>query len=305
MRVGIIGKFPRESWCVGLAEAFINIGHTVLTSELTANREHHVRVAQNSDLMIVIKGSAMTHDHIRQLIRVCPGKNLFYTGDSITCGPGNRVEAIGMRALMFDHVALTGYEGCAWVREVDPEKPLAQIYQGVRHEVYQPRPPWDQHLTTEGVCFLGHYYHQDGGRREKIAHLEKDFKVLRSNDIYMEQAAERYFLWAVSPNFICGELTSSRVLRVMASGGFMLTETNKDIRRSFSNGIELATFDGSLKDLTSKVRYFMGDIKARRRIAERGRRKAKEYTWERQAQKMLDFVGGSVVADGAASDFIR
>lgn len=303
MRVGIVGKFQRDSWCLGLADALTNLGHTVMTCEFLTEDAIKFKLAETSDLLIMIKGNNLSERLLRRMVDLCPGTTLFYTGDSITCGPGTRTETIGKKALLFDHVALTGKEGCEWIQKVAPSMPLAQIYQGVRHGVYKPPDEHKSyHLKTEGVCFLGHFYPGDGGRATKIGRLKQEFDVLRSHNIYMEDAADRYYRYAVSINFNCGELTSSRVLRVMASGGFMLTEANADVIRSFNDMHDLGVFKrGDVKDMIKQTRFYMRNKGLRRTIALNGMEKSKQYTWEIQAQKMLDFVfDGKRVVDGAA-----
>jgi len=66
-----------------------------------------------------------------------------------------------------------------------------------------------------------------------------------------------------------------RVLDIMACGGFVLTNRQREIEENFQDGVEIVMFD-SLEDGMDKIDYYLSYEEERREIAEAGKRKV----WE-------------------------
>jgi spore maturation protein CgeB len=158
------------------------------------------------------------------------------------------------------------------------------------------------------LCFLGSsHYKGDGGRRAKFKAISSaGYPMYRSKRIYHEEAADYYWNSAICPNFSCGDITSNRVMRVLSSGGFCLTESNADIRHSFTDGQELAMFnEGDIQHMMKQIKYYMGQPKLRHEIAMRGHEWTRDKSWTQQAEKMVRFIRGEdVPADGAAGEYV-
>jgi spore maturation protein CgeB len=128
---------------------------------------------------------------------------------------------------------------------------------------------------------------------------------------FLEKASKLYYNTHVNLNFNCGDITSNRVMRIMASRGFCLSQANADIKHTFTNGEELVWWDepegqeidsGAMIDLARK---WLADEQGRLRVAEAGYEFAKEFTWVNQMEKIVRFVGGEAIpADGAAQPYI-
>ena len=81
-----------------------------------------------------------------------------------------------------------------------------------------------------------------------------------------------------------------RVLDIMGSGGFVLTNYQSEIAENFVDGEELAVYS-SLEEAVDKCRYFLSNDRERERIAEKGYQKVKsDFTYEKRIQEMLSIV---------------
>ena len=86
-----------------------------------------------------------------------------------------------------------------------------------------------------------------------------------------------------------------RALEVMGAGGFLLSNRQPEIEENFTDGADCVMYD-SIEDAFSKVQYYLEHEKERQEIAANGHEKAKEFTYEKQFQKMLDIVFNSCQA---------
>ncbi|GAG11620.1 unnamed protein product, partial [marine sediment metagenome] len=161
---------------------------------------------------------------------------------------------------------------------------------------------------NKSICFFGlDSYDGDGGRFEKIQALrEAGYAVRTDQGCFHEKAAKAYWESAISLNPVCGDITSNRLIRILSSGGFCLTEQNADILHSFSEGVELATFRrGDIEHLLKQAEYYMRHPALRREIGLAGHEWAKTRSWAYQAEKMIQFVQGkNIPADGAAGEYV-
>ena len=267
--------------------------------------------AESCDTVLIGKGTTIPMGVFRLMIAKCPDTT-FLTFDSVSgngCGPPGRPIELGPRGLLCDRILLTGTEGARWFREQGYRGRIAQIYQGCRHSIWKPG-----ELPRENqdrLCFLGSgNYKGDGGRRPKFKTIRgTGFPMYYHRRTYHKDAAEIYWNSAICMNFCCGDITSNRVMRVLSSGGFMLTEGNKDIEATFENGNQLAWFpfqDGSPhRDMVEKIRYYMDRPKLRHEIAMRGHEWTRNWGWAQQAEKMVRFIKGEdIPADGAAGEYV-
>jgi hypothetical protein len=158
------------------------------------------------------------------------------------------------------------------------------------------------------MCFFGlDSYTGDGGRAKKVQALRQaGYSVRTGQRCFHEKAAKAYWESAISLNFVCGDITSNRLVRILASGGFCLTEQNADILHSFSEGRELATFrQGDIEHLLEQAEYYMQRPALRREIGLAGHEWAKTRSWAHQVEKMVQFVQGkNIPADGAAGEYV-
>jgi hypothetical protein len=167
------------------------------------------------------------------------------------------------------------------------------------------------------LAFLGTLHYQgDGGRREKFNALKNaGFKLHTGKKTFHQAASSLYYNSAICLNFVCGTpgegispvgITSNRLVRLLTSGGFALTERNSDIDYSFEDGNQLAKFDFDDPDhCVEKAQYYMNRPDERREIARRGWEWSEDWGWDQQMDKMTRFIGGEdVPADGAAGEYV-
>lgn len=269
--------------------------------------EHVARQSEDCDTVMIGKGTVIPMDIYKNMISMCPDTT-YLTFDSISgkgCGPPNRPIECGPRGLMCDRILLTGTEGARWFRQHGYEGRIGQVYQGCRHHIWKPGvlPRENQNR----LCFLGSgHYRGDGGRRAKFKAIKNaGYPMYYSRRIFHEEAAKVYWNSAICANFSCGDITSNRVVRILSSGGFCLTESNADIEHSFTDGQELAIFKkGNIPHMLDRIRYYMDKPKLRHEIAMRGHEWTRDKSWTHQAEKMVRFIRGeNVPADGAAGEY--
>jgi len=217
-------------------------------------------------------------------------------------GKGSRATVVGPRGMACTRIVCTGTEATKWYRENGYRGRIAQIYQGYRAHIWK---PGDAPRTGQKhLSFLGSFYKGDGGREARINLLRKHgFTVLYRNNLFHEQAASVYWNSAICLNFSSWDCTSNRVIRIMASGGFLLTEGNRDVEASFERGNQLDWFT-STNELLEKVKFYVQNPELRHQIAERGHNWAKDKSWTEQMGKVVRFIQGEEFCDGAAKEYI-
>ncbi len=269
--------------------------------------EHVIKKASSFDTVLIGKGSTITMDVLRTITENCD--TTYWTPDSVGgdgCGPPGRPKEVGARGLLCSRIICTGTEGARWFRRNGYTGRLAQIYQGCRHRIWKPGNYPRQNQSR--LAFLGTAnYNGDGGRRLKFQAIKNaGMSLFHSRRIFHEEAAGIYWNSAICPNFVCGDITSNRLTRILASGGFCLTEGNADIDHSFTDGKEVAMFPfQNIPKMIEKIQYFMARPELRDEIAMRGHEWTKDKSWNHQMEKMVRFIGGEdVPADGAADKYV-
>jgi spore maturation protein CgeB len=83
---------------------------------------------------------------------------------------------------------------------------------------------------------------------------------------------------------------SPRVFEAMACGGFVLSDSQKDVLALFKDGEHLVTF-GDGKDLADKIKPFLQCPEERKRIAAAGRREVlNKHTYTHRMQNLLSLI---------------
>ena len=282
-------------------------GEAKIDPSTPAYADNIIRRAEGFDTVFIGKGSSIPLDQFRRITENCD--TTYWTPDSVGgngCGPSGRPKDIGVRGLLCSRIICTGTEGASWYRQNGYEGRIAKIYQGCRHRLWKPGtlPRENQ----DRLCFLGSsHYNGDGGRRPKFKAIKNaGFKMYYSKRVFHEAAAEVYWNSAICANFSCGDITSNRVVRILSSGGFCLTESNADIEHSFTDGQELATFKtGNIPHMLDRIKDYMERPKLRHEIAMRGHEWTRDKGWDQQMDKMVRFIGGEdIPASGAAGEYV-
>ena len=287
----------------GMVEGFIEAGHEwdYIKEPCTSPGyvDTVVNRAKDFDTVFVSKGTHIPFKSFQAITDRCDVT--YWTADSISRIP----DQLGTLALLCNRVIVTGTEGARWLRENGYNKRIAQIYLGCRQYVWKPGTLPRAH--QDRACFLGtRRYTRDGGRGEKLdAIQESGIPILLSASTMHENAAAAYWNSAVCLNFVSGDITSDRVVRVLSSGGFCLTERNADIDFSFTGG-ELATFESeNTEHMLEQLRFYLDRPDLREEIAARGYEWSRSMTHKNQMDKMCRFIAGEdVLPDGAAGEYL-
>ena len=330
MKVAILAPFnDKRSTIYGVLDGLRAGGHTWVEIETNKNalvKSHSyvnyvTSLAEGCDTTIIGKGTVIPLGVYTALVNALPDTT-YLTFDSVSgngCGPPGRPDEIGKRGLLCDRILLTGSEGARWFRNNGFKGRIAQIYQGCRHSLWRPQNLDAARTAQNMISFLGSAnYKGDGGRRAKISGLAKaGFHVHHNKRTFHKDASTLYYNSGICLNMVCGTwgeghtpvgLTSNRLVRLLTSGGFTLSERNTDVVASFEEGNQLVTFDfGDVPDLLEKAAYWMDKARAKERleIARRGWEWSANWGWDQQIEKMIRFIDGDAVpADGAASPWV-
>ncbi len=83
---------------------------------------------------------------------------------------------------------------------------------------------------------------------------------------------------------------SLRILDIMASGGFLLSNAQPELLEYFEEGKDFAAYRDEL-DLVEKASYYLKHEEERRAIAARGKWKTEKYfTYQNQFKKMFEII---------------
>ena len=316
------GERRPTGFLFGLVEAFKSLGHTcdtVATSgePLKVNKWDRRRIncqqfvanivarSQDYDTVFISKGGTIDmlwYEQIAEKVH----DTTFFDMDPTSgngCGPPNRPEVIGARGLLCTRIIATGTEALRWFRQNGFTGRQAQIYEGYRPWLW-PVPDGPREHNRRFTFLGSRGYKGDGGRKQKLDAIEAaGYDLIQNNRTHFEDAAAAYYHSAICPNFVCGDITSLRVLHILASAGFCLTEHNMDVEASYTRGEQLDWFH-TQDEMFEKIEFYLTRPELRDEIARRGHEWAKDYTWEHQAAKMVDFIQGGRVCDGGAGEFV-
>lgn len=91
---------------------------------------------------------------------------------------------------------------------------------------------------------------------------------------------------------MCPDAFTTRSFEIPAAGAMLLAERTDEHRALFEEGRE-AEFFGDEEELRDKLRYYLGQEPARRRIAEAGRARAlAQYHWRHVLEPAIARVEG-------------
>ncbi|HAR62485.1 MAG: hypothetical protein DKM50_02740 [Candidatus Margulisiibacteriota bacterium] len=91
-------------------------------------------------------------------------------------------------------------------------------------------------------------------------------------------------------DYIGATCLKGRDFEVMMSGGFYITQYNKELASFFQEDQEIV-FYRSKKDLLTKINYYLLHDSERERIRANGYKRAQEHTWANRLSKVIIFQG--------------
>lgn len=200
----------------------------------------------------------------------------------------------------YDRIYSISPKVCAWVQKLDLVCEWLPMATGKR-TVEVP-------AVKEQVVFVGNALPMRGGHRKVVDDMlavcaqmpAVDFKVWGSgfrdlppgvlcgaylpyHEVDSLYAASAITLNDHRPEMAREELINPRILDVLASGGFVVSDRNKQVEAMFG---EVVPQYGSADELAGIVKTFLGHAERRQPLMENGRRLVREFTWQRVAKKL-------------------
>jgi hypothetical protein len=125
-----------------------------------------------------------------------------------------------------------------------------------------------------------------GGLRGERADYHREVGFLNITDAYGDRHAEVVSQTRVNLNFTQGG-TSDRTYKVLAAGGFLLTQRWPELERDFSVGVDLDVF-GSPAELKEKIAWWLNHPTERERVAKHGCRTVQKFSRDNWATTILE-----------------
>lgn len=132
------------------------------------------------------------------------------------------------------------------------------------------------------VSFIGNMY---GGRREKISQINHPVKII--SNAHGRQHSVEVSKSNININFCTSQGASDRVYKILAAGGFLLTDDWLGRRDMFVDKEDLVIFK-NIKDLNEKIDFYMKNPKDRKKIAASGLQKVQKYTRLNWAKRIVE-----------------
>lgn len=188
------------------------------------------------------------------------------------------------------------------VSEFSSKHPSDYLQIGIDHEIYR---SGYEPIPCPEVVFMGnnygHAFPLSQARRDMVAELFKHFGSKfavygngwpQADSLMHSQPLEArvYNSAKVAINFNHYDLerfSSDRILRILGSGCFCLSQHYKGIEKDFTPGQHLDTFK-DFADMIQKVSFYLNNDGKRWTIAQNGQRLChKEYTFESMAENLI------------------
>tara|TARA_B100000131_G_scaffold263067_1_gene259758 strand:+ start:372 stop:1265 length:894 start_codon:yes stop_codon:yes gene_type:complete len=132
------------------------------------------------------------------------------------------------------------------------------------------------------VSFIGSL-HSD--REEKIQKITKDVTVV--TDAFGEKHSKIVSRSKINLNFCTTMGASDRTYKVLAAGGFYLTDDWIGRSEKFKDGIDLVIYK-DIDDLNQKIEYYLNNDSEREKIAQSGRLAVEKFSRYAWAQRIVE-----------------
>ena len=297
-KIGMVGVFENpNSTNIPFGRAFVRAGIVVETfnyRQVAAKigienmNAEIIQFAANYDLIIFCKGNGITPETIAACSRIT--QTLWYMMDAKSHLDHDKTYYDMAREATFN-VATTGAV-CDVLKEAGAQN-VTHIIQGVDPKQFHPV----EERKIYDVVFVG----QKTVKRETVIDAIKKVGISVKcygpgwgQEVYGEDfnhaCAEGQILLAINNTDSGQDSFSDRILRYMATGGFVTTEYTMGLEKYFDIGSEIVCPrpEDSFVDLMQK---YLADPETMERIAAAGRaRVLKDYTWDAVAAKIIKIV---------------
>lgn len=153
------------------------------------------------------------------------------------------------------------------------------IHEGFDENTFKPELGCVQNIDTS---FIGSLY---GSR---IYYLNNLKNVKHFSNAFGSQHNEVVMGSKINLNFTEGGC-SDRVYKILAAGGFLLTEFWPGLQKDFRIGVDLDTFR-DLPELQDKIKFYLENSDLRKQIAKTGYETVQKFTVTNWAKKILEKV---------------
>ncbi|MBE3043387.1 glycosyltransferase [Candidatus Bathyarchaeota archaeon] len=241
-----------------------------------------------ADVVIICKGFGGGDDItiVPEAIRSIGKQTVYWYPDC--------VEVAGMypidMALACDVVCATSLVSCNAFENYGHTK-VNQIFEGFDPTVFAKR----ETEKKRNVTFVGS---ADGDRGLLLTALESSDIPVDRPSAWTVDLSWVYSETRVALNFVRGEIFSDRVVQILASGAFCLTQGCRDLWCAFEPRRELDVFM-NWSDLVQKVKYWVENEDEREAIAATGHEAVQRFCWDEQMAKLVSVLEGESVSDGA------
>lgn len=165
------------------------------------------------------------------------------------------------------------------------------VFNGVCDNVYRLQGGYDPDIhkpmsvqKTRDVVFIGDLRPK---RKDFFNHVK--FEVI--NGVYNLEHSKVVSETKINLNFTEGRGTSNRLYKIMAAGGFVLTQPWINMEEDFTIGEHLDIFE-TVGELRQKIKYYLENEKEREKIANNGYERVKLYDNNNYAKNIIDKVFG-------------
>ena len=136
------------------------------------------------------------------------------------------------------------------------------------------------------LSFIGTLY---GDRKSKMEQVKHPINII--NNVFAEQHSMAVSQSKINLNFCTTGGQSDRVFKVLAAGGFLISDDWGDREDFFTDGEDLVIFK-DYDDLNDKIAFYLEHPEEREKIEKQGRATVQQYTRKNWAAKTLRLLEG-------------
>ena len=132
------------------------------------------------------------------------------------------------------------------------------------------------------ISFIGNLY----GDRQKIIE-QLDYPVKTISNAFGRQHSIEVSKTKINLNLCTSQGSSDRIYKIMAAGGFLLSDEWTGRSEDFVNGEDLVIFKDT-DDLNKKIQYYLNNPNERQAIASNGLKKVQKFSRISWAEKIIE-----------------
>jgi len=285
MKIMFVGVFNKISTNISQIEAFENLGHEIIPYDYRVRQK--VIGTRDRDAQIINISKKLNVDFI--IFSKC---NEISINCILKCNDHTKTILWYMDCMNnFNTSLISKVKHCNCSFFAHP-KPFEEALRYSK-KVYFLEEGYDENIDKpintpfiHDVSFIGNL---DSNRKEYIKVLNKnDINVFNYSKAYAEKHSKAVCESKINLNFIRDNSgPSDRIYKVMAAGGFLLSQPWKDCEKDFEVGIDFGVFI-TTKSLVEQCHYYLMNENIRKIIASYGHEKNKKFTRTKWAKFILE-----------------